>query len=280
MRKKIRVIQYGVGPIGASIARLMKQKQALEIVGAIDKDPAKAGKDLGEVSGDGSNWGVAISDDASAVLGEGADVVVHSTSSNLPAVSSQLLACLEAGCSVVSTCEELSFPFRKYPELSATLDRKAKDEGVALLGTGVNPGFVMDKLVITLAAAAKKVNSVRVTRIVDASRRRLPLQKKIGAGMSPEEFRAQVAAGVIKHHGLPESIAMVADGLGFALDDISETIDPVIAEEEVKTEFLQVAPGQVAGVHQVARGTAAGKEKIFMELKMYVGAKHPSDTIE
>jgi len=106
------------------------------------------------------------------------------------------------------------------------------------------------------------------------------LQKKIGAGMTPEEFRAQVAAGVIKHHGLPESIAMVADGLGFALDDISETIDPLIAEEEVKTEFLQVARGQVAGVHQVARGTVSGKEKIYMELKMCVGAKHTSDTIE
>jgi 4-hydroxy-tetrahydrodipicolinate reductase len=98
--------------------------------------------------------------------------------------------------------------------------------------------------------------------------------------MTPEEFRAQVAAGVIKHHGLPESIAMVADGLGFPLDDISETINPVIAEENVKTEFLEVTRGQVAGVHQIARGTVAGKEKIFMELKMYVGAKQPSDTIE
>ena len=97
--------------------------------------------------------------------------------------------------------------------------------------------------------------------------------------MTSEEFRAQVAAGVIKHHGLPESIAMVADGLGFALDDISETIEPVIAEEIIKTEFLEVAPGQVAGVHQIARGVSAGKEKIFMELKMYVGARHPADTV-
>ena len=114
---------------------------------------------------------------------------------------------------------------------------------------------------------------------MDASKRRLPLQKKIGAGMTPEEFRAQVAAGVIKHHGLPESIAMVADGLGFALDDISESIEPMIADAVVKTEFLEVAPGQVAGVHQIARGTTSGKEKIFMELKMYVGAKDPADTV-
>jgi 2,4-diaminopentanoate dehydrogenase len=116
--------------------------------------------------------------------------------------------------------------------------------------------------------------------VVDASKRRLPLQKKIGAGMTPEEFRAQVDAGAIKHHGLPESAAMIADGLGFSLDDISETIEPVIAEELVKTEFLEVAAGQVAGVHQIARGTSGGKEKIYLELKMYVGAKQPADTIE
>ena len=120
----------------------------------------------------------------------------------------------------------------------------------------------------------------RSIRIVDASKRRLPLQKKIGAGMTPDEFKNQVAAGVIKHHGLPESIAMVADGLGFRLDDITETIEPMIADETVKTEFLEVAPGQVTGVHQVGRGLAGGVEKIFMELKMYVGAKNPSDTVE
>jgi 2,4-diaminopentanoate dehydrogenase len=281
VRKKIRVVQYGVGPIGASIVRLMRQKASLEIVGAIDKDPAKAGRDLGEAVGaPDAPWGVSVFADADSVLEEPVDIVVHSTSSYLPSVMDQLLACLAAGCCIVSTCEELAYPWRKHPELSARLDAAAKEEGVALVGTGVNPGFVMDKLVLTLSAVSQRVDSAKAVRVVDASKRRLPLQKKIGAGMTPEEFRVQVAAGVIKHHGLPESVAMVADGLDFALDDISETIEPVIAQETVKTEFLEVAPGQVAGVHQIARGTAAGKEKIFMELKMYVGAKQPADTIE
>lgn len=281
MRKKTRVVLYGVGPIGASMARLMRGKARLELVGAIDKDPAKAGRDLGEVSGaENAPWGVTISADAAAVLAKPVDVVVHSTSSYLPDVMDQLLACLAAGCCVVSTCEELAYPFRKHPELSKKLDAAAKEEGVALVGTGVNPGFVMDKLVLTLSAVSQRVDSAHAVRIVDASKRRLPLQKKIGAGMTPEEFRAQVAAGIIKHHGLPESIAMVADGLGFALDEITETIDPVIAGETVRTQFLEVAAGQVAGVHQVARGLSRGEEKIFMELKMYVGAKDPADTIE
>lgn len=281
MKKKIRVLQYGVGPIGASMVRLMRQKAALEIVGAIDKDPAKAGRDLGEVAGAAdAPWGVTVAADSAQLLAKPVDVVIHSTSSYLPSVMDQLLECLGAGCCVVSTCEELAYPYRKHPDLSAQLDAAAKEEGVALVGTGVNPGFVMDKLVLTLSAVSQRVEWAQAVRVVDASKRRLPLQKKIGAGMTPEEFRAQVRAGVIKHHGLPESIAMVADGLGFELDDISETIEPVIAEEPVKTGFLEVAPGQVAGVHQIARGTDGGKEKVYMELRMFVGAKDPADSIE
>jgi hypothetical protein len=223
---------------------------------------------------------VVVSPGAEALLEKPVDVIIHSTSSDLASVVDELLACLAAGCCIVSTCEELAYPFRKHPELSARLDASAKDEGVALVGTGVNPGFVMDKLVLTLSAASQRVEQARVVRVVDASNRRLPLQKKIGAGMTPEEFRQQVGAGAIKHHGLPESVAMVADGLGFILDDISETIEPLIADEMIRTEFLEVARGQVAGVHQIACGTAAGKEKIFMELRMHVGARQPSDTIE
>jgi hypothetical protein len=280
MKKKIRVVQYGVGPIGASIVRLMRQKNSLEIVGAIDKDPAKTGRDLGEVVGaPDAPWGVPILPDAQSALETPADIVVHSTSSYLTSVMDQLLECIAAGCCVVSTCEELAYPFHKHPELSKKLDAVAIEQGVALVGTGVNPGFVMDKLALTLSAVAQRIDWVSAVRIVDASKRRLPLQKKIGAGMTPDEFRTQVEAGIIKHHGLPESIAMVADGLGFTVDNISETIEPVIAEESIKTEFLEVTSGQVAGVHQIARGTTAGKEKIFMELKMYVGARHPADTV-
>ena len=281
MKKKIRAIQYGVGPIGASIVNLLHEKQAVEIIGAIDTDPAKAGRDLGEVAGAAdAPWGVKISANAKEVLEKSADVVIHSTSSTLPKVMDQLLECLEAEACVVSTCEELSYPFRKYPELAAKLDAAAKDWGVALVGTGVNPGFVMDKLVVTLAAVAQRIDHVKAVRIVDASKRRLPLQKKIGAGMRLEEFRAQVAAGVIKHVGLPESLAMVADGLGLAVDQITEMIEPVVAQERVQTEFLTVEPGHAAGVHQIALGLASGSELIHLELQMYAGAKNPADTVE
>jgi 4-hydroxy-tetrahydrodipicolinate reductase len=259
----------------------MREKQAIEIVGAIDNDPAKVGRDLGEVVGaaDGP-WGIKVSDDAASVLEQNADVVIHSTSSALPKVMDQLLSCLEAESCIVSTCEELSYPYRTYPELAAKLDAVAKEWGVALIGTGVNPGFVMDKLVVTLAGVSQRIEHAKALRVVDASKRRLPLQKKIGAGMSVEEFRAKVAEGVIKHVGLPESVAMVADSLSLPVEQITETIEPKVATERVQTEYLTVEPGQAAGVHQIARGTAKdGKELVYLELQMYVGAKDPADTI-
>jgi 4-hydroxy-tetrahydrodipicolinate reductase len=281
VKKKIRAIQYGIGPIGASIVKLMREKESIEIVGAIDTDPAKVGKDLGEVVGAGdAPWGVKISGDARGVLEQSADIVMHTTSSSLPKVVDQLLACLDVGSCVVSTCEELSYPYRTHPELAGKLDKAAKENGVALVGTGVNPGFVMDKLVITLAAVSQTINHVKALRIVDAGKRRLPLQKKIGAGMSVEEFKEKVKEGVIKHVGLPESVAMVADSLGLKVDEITETIEPKVATERVQTEFLTVEAGQAAGVHQIARGLSDGKELIYMELQMYVGAKDPADTIE
>src|SRR5439155_675917 len=185
-----------------------------------------------------------------------------------------------AQCCIVSTCEELSYPFRTQPELAAKLDAAAKEWGVALVGTGVNPGFVMDKLVLTLAAVSQRIEQAKALRIVDASQRRLPLQKKIGAGLSVDEFRTQVKAGVIKHVGLPESVAMVADSLNLPVENISETIEPKVASERVATEYLTVEKGQAAGVHQIARGLSKdGKELVHLELQMYVGAKDPSDTI-
>src|SRR5213080_527983 len=280
VKKKIRAIQYGVGPIGASIAKLMREKQAIEIVGAVDLDPAKAGRDLGEVAGAAdAPWGVNVFADAKEALDLNPDVVIHSTSSSLAKVMDQLMACLEAQSCVVSTCEELSYPFRTHPDLAAKLDAAAKEWGVALVGTGVNPGFVMDKLVVTLAAVAQRIEHAKALRVVDASKRRLPLQKKIGAGMTVEEFRAQVKAGVIKHVGLPESVAMVADGLNLPVEQITETIEPKVATERVQTEYLTVEAGQAAGVHQIARGLSGGKEVIYMELQMYVGAKDPADTV-
>ncbi len=279
MQKPIRVVQYGVGWIGAAIIRLMLEKRGLEVAGAVDADPEKIGRDLGRIVGVNRDLGIPIGRDLASVAASGVDVVVHTTTSSLKHVSSQLMECMCMGAHVVSTCEELAYPFRKHPELAAQLDQSARDNKVALLGVGVNPGFAMDKLVLTLASVCQQVTRVEVRRVVDASRRRPPLQKKVGAGLTVEEFNANVATGAIKHHGLPESLAMIADALGSPVERIEEAIEPVIATQPACFESIEIPAGHVLGVHQLARGLLDGASVVSLELQMYMGATEPTDQI-
>jgi hypothetical protein len=271
-----QVVCYGLGPIGLGIARLALARPGVEIVGAIDVDPQKVGRDLGELLG-----GVAISADAAATLGATRPaVVLHATSSALASVAPQLLQIAEAGVNVVSTCEELAYPWTAQPQLAAELDAAARRAGVTLLGTGVNPGYAMDALPLMLTAPCAAVQAIRVLRIVDAGRRRGPLQRKVGAGLTVEQFTDGVRAGTIRHVGLPESLHMLATSLGWQLDRSTDTIEPMIADQRITTEFVAVEPGQVAGVRQVARGFVGDHEAISLELRMYVGAPDPQDTVE
>jgi len=262
----ITVAQYGIGPIGAEIARLLLTKPWIKVVAAVDIDPNKIGKDLGDVIGIGKKTGVLVTAD----LPTKADVVCHSTGSRLREVASQLEELLDRGAHVVSTCEELSFPLDA--EVREQLQKLARSRNVTLLGTGVNPGFVMDKLPLTVTAVCQDIKSIEIIRIQNASTRREPLQRKVGAGMTADEFRAAVAAGKIKHMGLKESLMMVGNGLGVEFEQVSEEkIEPILAKKEVVTQYLRVAPGQVAGVHQTIDGK--GRIDVSLELRMYVGAE-------
>jgi 4-hydroxy-tetrahydrodipicolinate reductase len=262
----ITVAQYGIGPIGAEIARLLLAKPWVKITSAVDIDPNKIGKDLGEVIGLDRTVGVIVT---SELQGK-PDVVCHSTASRLREVAGQLEALLGLGCHVVSTCEELSFPLDT--EIRERLQHVARAKNVALLGTGVNPGFVMDKLPLTITSVCQDVKSVDIIRIQNASTRREPLQRKVGAGMTVKEFRAAVDSGKIKHMGLRESLMMVGSGLGVEFESVTdEKIEPVVAEREIVTQYLRVAPGQVAGVHQTIYGK--GRIDVSLELRMYVGAE-------
>jgi hypothetical protein len=264
--KPITVAQYGIGPIGAEIARLLLTKPWVKLVGAIDIDPAKAGRDLGEIIGIKEKTGVIVTPE----LTTKADVVCHSTGSRLREVSAQLKDLLKRGSHVVSTCEELSFPLDG--KIREELQQVARGANVTLLGTGVNPGFVMDKLPLTITSVCQKVERLEIIRIQNASTRREPLQRKVGAGMTAEEFRSAVASGKIKHMGLRESLMMVGNGLGVDFESVSEEkIEPILAKKDVVTQYLKVAAGQVAGVHQTIEGR--GRIHVSLELRMYVGAE-------
>jgi 4-hydroxy-tetrahydrodipicolinate reductase len=266
MKQTITVAQYGIGPIGAEIARLLLTKPWVKLVAAVDIDPNKAGKDLGQVIGLGREVGVKVTPQ----LDSNVDVVCHSTGSRLREVAGQLKSLLSRGAHVVSTCEELSFPLDK--DLREDLQHVARSKNVTLLGTGVNPGFVMDKLPLTITSVCQDVKSVDIIRVQNASTRREPLQRKVGAGMTREEFRAAVDSGKIKHMGLKESLILVGSGLGVEFEHVSEEkIEPIVATREITTQFLSVAPGQVAGVHQTIEGK--GKINVRLELRMYVGAE-------
>jgi 4-hydroxy-tetrahydrodipicolinate reductase len=269
-----------LGPIGLGIARLAQARPGIAIAGAIDVDPQKVGRDLGELLG-GASSGVVVAADPAAILRDvRPEVVLHATSSSLARVAPQLLEIAETGANVVSTCEELAFPWTAQPQLAAELDAAARRAGVTLLGTGVNPGYAMDALPLMLTAPCAAVRAVRVLRVVDAAQRRGPLQRKVGAGLTPEQFEAHVREGTVRHVGLPESLHMLATALGWHLDHSEQTIAAVLAEQPITTDYVRVEPGQVAGVRQIARGFMGGREVLTLELRMYVGAPDPQDTVE
>ncbi|RMF93838.1 MAG: dihydrodipicolinate reductase [Nitrospinota bacterium] len=280
MEQSIRVICYGLGPIGMGVARHLLTKRGYTIVGAVDIAPDKVGKDLGRLLDLDRELGIVVRNDPPDLFAQvKADVVLHTTASFLPRVYPQLIEILQAGMHVISTTEELAFPSLQHPDLARELDQIARQQGVTLLGTGVNPGFVMDRLVLTLSGVCQHIDHIRALRVVDAAQRRLPLQRKIGAGLTPEEFQAKSQREKIGHIGLIESVALIAHGLQWELKDIQETVTPVIAERHVQTPYLEVPPGAVAGIRHTARGIVGGEARIELELQMYVGAEDPRDVI-
>lgn len=276
----VPVIVMGLGYIGQEIARAALQSEELELIGAIDKSPSLAGKKLTEVLGIPAGTFKVSSTIAQAVGRRQGVVLLHATGSKLPQVTDQVLEALSHGMHVVSTCEELSFPWFNHPELADRIDRAAQRAGTTVIGTGVNPGFVMDRLVATLGQACGTVRHARVTRVVDARSRREALQRKVGGGLTEEEFFSLVDRDLVGHVGLVESAALCALGLGMDCDDFEEELTPVFAEQDIAGGAFPLKKGKVAGMHQVAVGLAEGQEKVRLELTIAIGADDPGDTIE
>jgi len=280
--EKIKVVLYGIGAIGSRIAKFLLEKEGVEIVGAIDVAKDKVGKDLGEVLGIDKRLGIIVSNNPEAVLtSDRADVVVHATSSYLKDVYPQIAPLAKYGVNVISTCEELSYPYVSEPELAKKLDALGMRYGVTFLGTGINPGFLMDTLVITLTGVCQRVNRIKVERVMNAATRRVPFQKKIGAGLTVKEFKEKIRAKAITGHvGLEQSIGMIAGALKWRLDKIKvDPVKPVMAEKNVASEAIKVRRGQVAGIRQSAHGFVGGKEKVTLEFQAYIGAEEEYDAI-
>lgn len=280
--KNIRVILYGVGAVGSLIAKALLEKQGIKIVGAVDIAEDKLGKDLGEVLELNKKLGVKISKTADSALSKTkADIAVHATSSYLEDTYPQIASIVKKGVNVVSTCEELSYPHLTHPRLAEKLDVLAKKHNVTVLGTGINPGFLMDTLVITLTAVCQKIEKIEAVRVMNAATRRLPFQKKIGAGLTVKEFKNKIENKEITGHvGLKQSIAMIADTLKWKLEKIvTEPVQPVTAKKTVKSPYITVKAGNVAGLRQKAEGVSKGKKLITLDFQAYIGAEEEYDAI-
>src|SRR3954462_14936349 len=270
---KFRVMHVGLGPIGAAVARQLLERRGFQIVGAVDIDAQKVGRDLGDVLGIERRLRGKITDSIRAAIKSGKpDVPVLCTSSSLRAVASQFEEVLKHRVPIVTTTEEAAYPSRSNRAVAARIDKAARKARVAVLGTGVNPGFTMDALPIALSAVCERVDRIEVQRVQDARIRRLPFQQKIGAGLSQAEFQARVDSGTVRHVGFTESIQMVAEAMGWRLDRIVDDVVPQLAERPVRSDFLEVAAGQVCGVVQTGAGYVGDQPKVSLRLEAYLGA--------
>ncbi len=265
MEKKIRVAIYGVGPIGAKIASFLYERKNFDVAGAIDIDKSKKGKDIAEFAGLEKKTGVLIESDAGKVLsGKNIDVVVLTTTSSIAKIKEQVAGILSYGINIVSTCEELSYPWVTATETAREIDDLAKKNNAVVLSTGVNPGFLMDFLPIAMSGVCRSVEHITVERMQNAAQRRIPFQQKVGIGITPAEFANRVKEGTLRHVGLTESMYMIAGRMGWKLDRTEDVIEPVIAQEPMTVNGKLIEKGKVLGVKQTGRGFSQGKELITL----------------
>jgi len=276
----IRVVLVGLGPIGAAVAKQLVERKGFQIVGAVEVDPLKVGKDAGDAMEMGRRLRVKVTDNIGKTLkATRPDVAILCTLSSLKRTMPQFEEVLKHRVPIVTTTEEAAYPAPSNRTLAKRLDEAARKAKVAVLGTGVNPGFVMDALPIALTSVCERVDRVEVQRVQDARLRRLPFQQKIGAGLTREQFKRGVENGTLRHVGFTESIHMIAGAIGWKVERVTDDIQPKMADQPVASELLAVDPGYVAGIVQDGVGYVKGEPRIRLHLEAYLGAPESYDSV-
>lgn len=264
----LRIIQFGLGAMGRVMASLVLEKKEMRLVAVIDRNPENKGKDLGVVLGLKQKTGIIVTDDASSVFASvKADAMIHAAVSYVPQVWQQIKPAVEKGISVVTIAEEMGYPLVKYPELCKEMDATAKKHEARILGSGINPGFAMDLVPLLYSGICRRVDAIKVTRYIDFSPFGPSIQKNIGIGCNPREFREGVAAGKLPLHiGLPESAQMLAAGLHWQIDRIEETREPVLAKKPIRVKgYMTVKKGRVSGFNHRCFAYQGKKAVITLE---------------
>lgn len=274
-----RIAQFGLGPIGLQTLTLAASRPWADILGAVDIDPAITHRDLGELTGIPALQGKRVWPSLDELPGK-PGVVLHTSVSQFARAYPQIAPMARRGIHVVSSAEELVFPQLREPKLAAELDALCRENGARVVGAGVNPGFVMDLLPLFITGVSCRVEAVHVQRVVDASTRREPLQRKIGSGLPPEEFRERLRRGEAGHAGLRESLALIAHGLGWPLGELSELNEVVVAERTIQTRYFEVQAGQACGIHQRLEMKQGSRTRLSLDLRMALDAPDPHDAIQ
>lgn len=273
----IKFISYGLGTIGLEILKVLINKRDYKLVGAVDIKDELLGSDVGELIGT-QNLGVLVKKNIEDF--GNCDIVVHSTGSRIKDTFDQFKHLLSKGYNVISTCEELFYPYYFHKKESEELDRIAKENGVRILGTGINPGFILDTLVTFLSTLSIEIQKISAERVLDASKRRKQLQIKIGSGLTVEEFNKLKNENKIGHVGLLQSLLFIFDTLNLELKDFKEELEPVIAEEDIKTEYLSVKKGYVRGQYQRVTGISVDDKIVELTLIMALNEKESYDKVK
>ena len=259
----INILQLGFGPIGQTIVHMINKRQSANLLAIVDVDPNLQGQAIDQVE--------ITADLSKALSAHRIDVAVVATTSNMGLLIQQITPLLQAGIAVVTTCEELAYPWQQSPTEAHQLDQMARDHHTVVLGTGVNPGFLMDYLPVVATGLCERVDRIIVERIQDTATRRIPFQKKMGVGLTVAEHQARIADNSIRHVGLPESLQLVAAKLGWELTEFSDTIEPVVDETNAS---------EVIGTQQVAAGFIGDEEKIRLLFRASQNEPTPCDRIE
>jgi 4-hydroxy-tetrahydrodipicolinate reductase len=274
-----RILQVGLGPLGQRIASDLLDRGVGHLVAAVDIDPSLAGVPVSQLVPAADPKLRVLSSLDAVTNWDQIDAAIVATSSDLKACEATLRELLRRGVCVVSTCEELIYPWLRHVAIAEELDELAKRNGGRLLGTGVNPGFLMDALPAFLTSVCRSVRGVAAYRVQDASVRRIPFQKKIGAGLDDAQFAARLKDGSLRHVGLGESLHFIAHYVGLPLERWDEDIAPIKADRDLSSGVGPIARGRVAGVRQVARGYFDERVVVHLEFQAAIGQRDPYDRI-
>jgi len=278
-KDKIKFISFGLGPVGLLILQAAVARSDFELVGAVDVNPSIVGQDIGRLIGNNREIGIPVSPDLLPLIDgiisqNQVGLVFHATQSFLDQTTPQFIDLLSCGLNVVSTCETLAYPYRRYPNLADQLDQVAKSNRCTLVGTGINPGFLLDLLPIFLTTACQEVTGIQAVRNIDAAKRRGPFQKKVGLNLSPENFTQQIETGQLSAHvGLAESVYLIGDTLGMNLDQVVEEHRPVIADCAYSSAEVEIEAGRVRGVNSFGRGLRNQQEVVRIDFNAVVSSQ-------